>query len=248
MKKKTEKKTADSNVKKRLLKIFCVLLIIGFLGAAAIAAINGIVVGTASKRILTQEKAAALSDVDCILVLGCLVHADGGPSDMLHDRLQVGVDLYHLGAAPKLLMTGDHGRVDYDEVDAMKQFAVDSGIETQHIFMDHAGFSTYESMYRAKEIFGAKKIIIVTQYYHLYRAVYIANQLGLDAYGVSSDLNVYWGQTKRDIREVLARVKDFGTSIFKPEPTYLGETIPIWGDGNLTNDENSDFTQKDDVS
>ncbi len=248
MKKKTEKKTPDSNVKKRLLKIFCVLLIIGFLGAAAIAAINGIVVGAASKRILTQEEAAALSDVDCILVLGCLVHADGGPSDMLHDRLQVGVDLYHLGAAPKLLMTGDHGRVDYDEVDAMKQFAVDSGIETQHIFMDHAGFSTYESMYRAKEIFGAKKIIIVTQYYHLYRAVYIANQLGLDAYGVSSDLNVYWGQTKRDIREVLARVKDFGTSIFKPEPTYLGETIPIWGDGNLTNDENSDFTQKDDVS
>ncbi len=248
MKKKTEKKATDSKTKKRLLKIFCILLIIGFLGAAAIAAVNGIVVGTASGKILTQQEAAALTDVDCILVLGCLVHADGGPSDMLHDRLQVGVDLYHLGAAPKLLMTGDHGRVDYDEVDAMKQFAVNSGIETEHIFMDHAGFSTYESMYRAKEIFGAKKIIIVTQYYHLYRAVYIANQLGLDAYGVSSDLNVYWGQFKRDVREVLARVKDFGTSIFKPEPTYLGETIPIWGDGNLTNDENSDFTQKDDVS
>lgn len=233
---------------KTLLKIACVLLAIVLLGAAAIAAINGIVIGSASEKILSMEDAAKLTDIDCILVLGCLVKDDGVPSDMLGDRLKIGVELYHLGTAPKLLMSGDHGRKDYDEVDAMKQFAVDSGIDTEHIFMDHAGFSTYESMYRAKEVFGAKKIIIVTQQYHLYRAVYIANRLGLEAYGVSSDLHVYWGQFSRDVREVLARVKDFGTTIFKPEPTYLGETIPIWGDGNLTNDENSDFTQKDDIS
>ena len=97
-------------------------------------------------------------------------------------------------------------------------------------------------MYRAKEVFGAKMVIIVAQEYLLYRAVYIARSLGLDAYGVTSDYNRYLGHFRRDVREVLARVKDFGTSIFKPEPTYLGETIPIWGDGNLTNDENSDFT------
>jgi vancomycin permeability regulator SanA len=108
--------------------------------------------------------------------------------------------------------------------------------------MDHAGFSTYESMYRAKEIFQAKKVIIVTQQYHLYRAIYIAESLGLEAYGVAADYRSYYGQTKRDIREVLARVKDFGTSILKPKPTYLGDAIPIWGDGNQTNDENSDFT------
>ena len=108
--------------------------------------------------------------------------------------------------------------------------------------MDHAGFSTYESMYRAKEIFQAKKVIIITQEYHLYRAIYIAQQLGMEAYGVSADYRAYYGQTKRDIREVLARVKDFGTSLLKPKPTYLGKAIPIWGDGNLTNDENSDFT------
>ena len=224
-------------IKKPIVKIMCVLLILGFLGVAAVAAINGIVIGTAVPRILSPEEAAQLEDVDCILVLGCLVD-----SDMLHDRLRQGVELYHLGAAPKILMTGDHGRVGYDEVDAMKTYAVEDGIPSQDVFMDHAGFSTYESMYRAKEVFAAKKVIIVTQEYHLYRAVYIARMLGLDAYGVTSDYNWYLDQFRRDVREVLARVKDFGTSIFKPEPTYLGEVIPIWGDGNLTNDESSDFS------
>jgi len=230
------------NKKKLILKIFISLVMIGVLGAAAVAGINGIVIGTASGRILSPQEAAQLSDVDCILVLGCLVNYGGVPSDMLHDRLRQSVELYQLGAAPKLLMSGDHGRENYDEVDAMKTYAVGEGIPSEHVFMDHAGFSTYESMYRAKEVFGAKKVIIVTQEYHLYRAVYIARSLGLDAYGVTSDYNRYLGQFRRDVREVLARVKDFGTSIFKPEPTYLGETIPIWGNGNLTNDENSDFT------
>ena len=227
---------------KLVFRIFLCLVMIGALGCAAVAMINGIVIGTASKRILSAEEAAKLEDVDCILVLGCLVNDGGVPSDMLHDRLRQSVELYKMGAAPKLLMSGDHGREYYDEVDAMKIYAVGQGIASEHVFMDHAGFSTYESMYRAKEIFGVKKVIIVTQEYHLYRAVYIARSLGLDAYGVTSDYNRYLGQFRRDVREVLARVKDFGTSILKPEPTYLGETIPIWGDGNLTNDENSDFT------
>jgi vancomycin permeability regulator SanA len=161
---------------------------------------------------------------------------------MLEDRLRRGVALYDLGAAPKLLMSGDHGRENYDEVDAMKRYAVDAGIPSVDVFMDHAGFSTYESLYRAKEIFGAGKLIIVTQEYHLYRALYIAQQMGLEAYGVSADYRSYSGQTSRDIREFLARVKDFGTGIFKPEPTYLGDTIPIWGNGDLTNDDTTDFS------
>ena len=204
--------------------------------------INAIVKGTAKDKILTSQQASELEGVDCILVLGCYVHENGNPSDMLHDRLQRGVELYDLGTAPKLLMTGDHGRATYDEVDAMKRFAVDAGIAPEAVFMDHAGFSTYESMYRARDIFQARKIIIVTQQYHLYRAIYIAESLGLEAYGVSADYRSYSGQTGRDVREILARVKDFGTSMFQPKPTYLGEAIPIWGDGNLTNDENSNFT------
>lgn len=228
--------------KKIILRMFCILLCLGFLGVAAVLGINAIVKGTVKDRILTSEEAAKLSDVDCILVLGCGVRSDGSPSNMLHDRLRRGVELYDMGAAPKLLMTGDHGRENYDEVDTMKTFAVEAGIDSDDIFMDHAGFSTYESMYRAKEIFQAKRIIIVTQGYHLYRALYIAQSLGLEAYGVAADYRSYSGQTSRDLREVLARVKDFGTSLFQPRPTYLGKAIPIWGDGNLTNDENSDFT------
>ena len=103
--------------------------------------------------------------------------------------------------------------------------------------MDHAGFSTYESIYRAKEIFKAKKVVIVTQKYHLYRALYIANQLGLEAYGVGSDPRKYVGATYRELREILARDKDFIKCIFKPEPTYLGETISVSGNGNATNDK-----------
>ena len=102
--------------------------------------------------------------------------------------------------------------------------------------MDHAGFSTYESIYRAKEIFNVKKIIIVTQKYHLYRALYIANQLGIEAYGVGSDPRQYVGATYREAREILARDKDFVKCIFKPKPTYLGETIPVSGNGDITND------------
>ena len=174
--------------------------------------------------------------MDCILVLGCLVRSEGNPSDMLADRLRRGVELYKAEAAPKLLMTGDHGRTNYDEVNTMKQYAMDEGIPSQDIFMDHAGFSTYESMYRARDIFQAKKILIVTQEYHLYRALYVAQALGLDAYGVNADYRNYSGQSMRDIREILARNKDFLTSIFQPQPTYLGDAIPISGSGDLTND------------
>ncbi len=226
----------------KILRItLCVILCLGVVGCCTLLGINGIVIGSTKGNILSLEEAAKLENVDCILVLGCGVKADGKPSDMLHDRLVQGVALYEAGAAPKLLMSGDHGREHYDEVTTMKKFAVEAGIDSADVFMDHAGFSTYESMYRAKEIFQAKKIIIVTQEYHLYRAMYIAEQFGIEAYGVSADLRGYYGQTARDVREILARVKDFGTSLFKPEPTYLGDAIPIWGDGNLTNDDDTIF-------
>ena len=119
---------------------------------------------------------------------------------------------------------------------AMKQYAVDEGVASSHVFMDHAGFSTYETVYRAKEIFGADKVIIVTQEYHLYRALYIAEKLGVEAYGVASDYRTYAGQTMRDLREVLARCKDFAMCILQPEPEYLGDAIPVSGNGDVTNE------------
>ena len=205
--------------------------------AIGTAAVNIRVCTFADKRILTEEEAKSISDADCILVLGCGVRPDGTPSHMLEDRLRRGVSLYENGVAPKLLMSGDHGQDDYDEVNTMKSYALDKGVPTEDIFMDHAGFSTYESMYRAKNIFQAEKIIIVTQQYHLYRAIYIAEQLGLKAYGVSCDYRQYSGQLMRDVREVLARVKDFGMCIMQPEPTYMGEVIPVQGDGRITDDK-----------
>lgn len=221
---------------KRLFKIFIVLVIIGIVGICAAFGISEFVKSSVSDRLITPEAAAELSDIDCIIVLGCRVNGET-PSPMLSDRLIRGVELYDMNAAPKLLMSGDHGRVSYDEVNAMKQFAIDRGVPSEDVFMDHAGFSTYETMYRAKEVFAAKRVIIVTQKYHLYRAVYIAEQLGLEAYGVDSDLQSYIKQPYYNAREILARDKDFVKVIFKPKPTYLGEVIPISGSGDLTNDK-----------
>ena len=228
--------------KKILLICLCVVLGIGVLGASLVVGINLWVTGAVQERILTEEEAEALQNVDCIVVFGCQVRSDGTPSHMLEDRLKRAVALYQRGTAPKLLMSGDHGTPTYDEVDAMKHYAVDAGVPSADVFMDHAGFSTYETIYRAKEIFGAKKIVLVTQRYHLYRAMYIAQAMGLEVYGVAADYREYSGQFVRDVREVLARVKDFGMTIFWPKPTYLGETIPISGNGELTHDDRSDFS------
>ncbi len=222
--------------KRILITVLVVLLCFIVLGASSVLIINAHVKSSVDDRVITVEEASELENIDCIIVLGCLVRGDGSLSDMLHDRLSRAVELYKTGAAPKLLMSGDHGRTEYNEVGAMKRFAVDEGVPSEDVFMDHAGFSTYETIYRAKEIFEADRVIIVTQEYHLYRALYIADQLGIEAYGVSSDLHKYYGQYVRDIREVLARCKDFAMCIFKPEPTYLGESIPVNGNGNLTND------------
>lgn len=201
----------------------------------AVLILNGYVKAVGGENMVTPEETAKLENIDCILVLGCGVRPDGSPSDMLADRLQRGVELYKSGAAPKLLMSGDHGTKGYNEVAAMKAYAETAEVPSKDVFLDHAGFSTYESVYRAKEIFQAKRVIIVTQGYHLYRALYIARELGLDAWGVEADLRSYYGQTARDVREILARCKDFGMCIFKPEPTFLGEIIPVSGDGNVTN-------------
>lgn len=225
--------------KKVIVISLIVCLCLGVVGAATIFGTNARVKNYGKERLLTSEEAAKLTDVDCIIVLGCQVHDDGTPSWMLADRVKRGVELYKLGVAPKLLMSGDHGQQNYNEVATMKQLAIDDGVESSDVFMDHAGFSTYESMYRARDVFQAKKVVIVSQEYHLYRAIYTAEKLGLEAYGVHADLNVYGGRrvrTMREVREILARFKDCMTTMFKVKPTYLGEAIPVSGDGDVTND------------
>lgn len=223
------------SIKKKVLRIAIILIILLVLGLATVFGINTFIKTSSKKRFLSLEEATNLDDVDCILVLGAGVWGDR-PTHMLEDRLEYGISLYKMGASGKLLMSGDHGRENYDEVNVMKNYAVNHGVLSSDVFMDHAGFSTYESIYRARDIFEAEKIIIVTQEYHLYRALFIADKLGLEAYGVASDPREYVGQRSRNIRELLARVKDFLYVIVKPEPTYLGDTIPVSGDGDVTND------------
>jgi len=218
-------------------KLFALLLCLLLCAGLAMAGVNVYMARSTDPRILTQEQAARLEGVDCILVLGAKVMPGGAPSHMLEDRCRRAVALYEAGAAPALLMSGDHGQWEYDEVSAMKRYAVDHGVPSSAVFMDHAGFSTYDSLYRARDVFQARKVIIVTQRYHLFRALYIARRLGLDAAGVACDYRPYATQAQNSSREFLARCKDFLKCIAPPKPKYLGPAIPLRLDGDITNDK-----------
>lgn len=212
--------------------IFVVLGIVLLIGIAAVS-LSVYMVKATEKNIFTADTFKKDEKADCILILGAGVK-DGKPKPMLRDRLLTGIELYKSGAAKKIIMSGDHGRADYDEVNVMRAFALEQGVSAGDIFLDHAGFSTYDSVYRAKNIFGSENIIIVSQKYHLYRALYIAKKLDVKAAGVSADLNTYGGQLKRDIREIIARDKDFFKCIVKPEAEIMGDKIPLDGDGSIT--------------
>lgn len=173
--------------------------------------------------------------VDTILVLGAGVNGNK-PSPMLKDRLDIAITLYEMGVSNKIIMSGDHGRKEYDEVNVMKDYALSKGVPSSAIFMDHAGFSTYDSLYRAKNIFQVKSLVIVSQEYHLYRALYLAKSFDLEAYGIKGVIDNYRGSKYRELREVLARNKDFFLGILKPKSKYLGSLIPVNGNGDITND------------
>lgn len=170
-------------------------------------------------------------NADCIMVLGAGIIDEDTPSPMLKDRLDAGILLYKNGVAPKLLLTGDNGTEEHNEIHVMLNYVKDAGVPEKDIFCDHAGFSTYDSIYRARSIFGVERFIVVTQTYHEYRALYIAEKLDLEARGIAADQEKYSGQSVRELREVLARIKDFGKCLLKPEALLGGEAIPISGSG-----------------
>lgn len=214
-----------------------ILLALGILGCGIIFGGSAYVKYSMIDYIYEESQISEISGVDCIIVLGAGLKDDGTPNFMLKDRLDRAIQLYEAGVSDRLLMTGDHGRESYDEVNAMKKYAVDAGVPAERVFMDHAGFSTYESMYRAEEIFEVKSAVVVTQRYHMYRALYTARQRGIEAYGVPASDVVYGGQWIRDFRENFARTKDIAYNIFQMEPTYLGEKISIHGDASATDDK-----------
>ncbi len=173
---------------------------------------------------------------DAVIILGAYVRPDGALSWILKDRLDTGLEVYSLGKAPKIIVSGDHGQKDYNEVQAMKDYLLDHGVPAQNIFMDHAGFDTYDSIYRARDIFQVKSAIIISQNFHLPRAVYIAKRLGIETQGVQAKLYYPWWYANT-IRDSIARVKAYtDVEILKSKPRFLGEVISINGDGRVTQD------------
>ena len=209
------------------------ILIMGLLLSSAVAAdaSRDIVFKCEGTSEISQDAIDKLNEGDyqCALILGCAVYADGSPTPMLRDRLDVGISLYKAGVVPKLLLSGDHGQVEYNEIGTMYNYCLEAGVPEEDIFLDHAGFSTYDSMYRAQSIFCVERMIVVTQTYHEFRALHIAKALGINACGVSSDQFHYRGAVYREFREILARSKDYFKTKVHALPTYGGEQIPITG-------------------
>ena len=164
---------------------------------------------------------------DCILVLGAGLNAQGEPSPMLEDRLDLAIYLYQQGYSSKLLLSGDNGTEYYDEVTAMRNYVLGQGVPDSAVVCDYAGFSTYDSMYRAQGIFCVERAIVVTQGYHLSRALFIGKALDMDVYGAAADQETFNGQQARDLREIVARDKDLIKSFIKPEAKIMGDKLPI---------------------
>lgn len=237
-------KTIKSQKKAKIINISKSLFIIGIL----IFLITSLIVMGIDSHVRKSSKnyihdIDKISDViknesmDAVIILGAYVFPNGNPSTMLKDRLDTGIELYKMGLVNKIIVTGDHGQTDYDEVNAMRDYLVSKQIELEDVFMDHAGFNTYDSMFRARDVFLVDTAIIVTQEYHLMRAVYIARRLGLKAFGVNADKRLYANYRYYNMREIAARFKDFvQVNILSTKPKFLGEAIPVSGDGRLTED------------
>lgn len=213
-------------------------------GVLLLTGANKAVVRAAEGRIETPDRLQPASATgpsghkpraQVALVLGARVLADGRLSAMLADRVRTAADLYHAGRVSKVLVSGDHGRDDYDEVGAMRRELLALDVPAADVFCDHAGFDTWSSMVRARKVFGVSSAIVVTQRFHLPRAVYLADRAGLDATGYAADRRTYG--KRGDVataRELFARVKAVSEAAVNRRPRFLGPPIPIDGDGRAT--------------
>lgn len=222
------------NTRHTVLKAICAV----FVALCLVVAVpNAVELFTQRSNVVSQDEAAASGrSYDAILVLGASVNPDGTPSEVLRDRLDVAVALYRAGVAPKVIMSGDNfsDAEHYNEVSIMKDYVVSQGIPSEDVFCDHAGICTYDSMYRAKYVFKVQTMVVVTQKYHLFRALYDANNLGVESVGVASDLHGYSAQTLFNFREMLARMSDFAKVWTRANATYLSEEVPLDQSGDVT--------------
>lgn len=199
-------------------KIFKYILIVLIVIILVPVIINFYVI-LSTKNMIVSGDSELLTDIDYIVVLGAGIRR-GKPSPMLEDRLKTGISLYNNDISNKILITGDHMNDDYDEVTVMKNYLLEHGIPEEDIITDNYGISTYDSIYRVKNVYKSNKVVIVSQRYHLYRALFLSDNLDLESYGVEANLRYYYGQWYREIREILARNKDFIKGIIKPKAVY----------------------------
>ncbi len=219
--------------RRRLLWILAAVSVLVVALAIAVLVPDLVMTRSARSHIVAGAHDAPVTKV--AIVLGARVYENGTPSPMLADRLATGVELYKLGKVDKLLLSGDHGTTTYDEVNVMLRYCLDRGVPDEDVFTDHAGFDTYDTMYRARDVFEVTDALVVTQDFHLPRAVYIARTLGLDATGVVADVQPYANEWRFALREWPARVKAFfQLHLTKTGPRFLGPALPIDGDGRLT--------------
>jgi SanA protein len=217
-------------IKNKLLFSLIFLLVV----IISLFCINAFIITSSRKQI--SDDIYKINSAQTGIILGARVYQNQGVSQIVYDRLIKTIELYNRGIITKILISGDHGTKVYDEVNTIKKWLLGHNVPEKDIFMDHAGFNTYDSMYRAKSIFQVNKAIIITQKFHLPRALYIAKSLGIDCQGYTADRVIYKSSNFNDTREFFARIKAFIYCIIKPKPKYLGEIISIEGDGSVTQD------------
>ncbi len=224
-------------MKRIVIQSVCAAAIAGCVLFGMALGVSGAVCNKTEERIFELEEIDRINGekaYDCVLVLGCRVYDNGRLSPMLEDRMQVAVDLMAQGVSDRLLVSGDHATDEYDEVGAMKAYAVEHGVDSSAVFEDHDGYSTYDSIARLKTVYGARRAVIVTQKYHLHRALHLAESMGIEAVGVSADLQPYSRQASYDFREIFARCKDVYLGLRAPDPAGDLTPIPLSGDGDAT--------------
>ena len=212
------------------------ILLLGIVFPLCLIILINLVIILSTNKYVYQEN-DTIPSKHTALILGAKTY-NGYLSSVLKDRVDAGISLVRKNQAKVLLLSGDHGRIEYDEVNNMKQYVLKMypDLENRNIFLDHAGFDTYDSIVRAKEIFCVDSVIIVTQSFHINRALYIARSIGIDAIGLSLSESAYDQKTRLIwiSREILARIKAFFDVLIKSKPKFLGEKIPVSGDGRLS--------------
>ena len=208
---------------KRIALFLCFAIVLGIL---SFSAIQIYMIQSTNEYLISEIVNAPVCDA--VIVLGAYVYSSGTPSPVLRDRLDYGYKMYTQGKARKILVSGDHGRDSYDEVNAMKEYLIKMGVPGEDIFMDHAGFNTYDSMYRAKNIFQVNNLVIVTNNFHIQRSVYIARKFDMEAWGYPTPDREIYNMPALNSREKLAKIKAFlDVDILHRKPAFEGDAIPV---------------------